>query len=84
MSRRAQLSQAANRRYLESLAAVDAETPLKDLADKLCRPVQEGSRRYRALNPFSPDDAKLLESVARGEYQITGFRNRDLRVAWHG
>jgi hypothetical protein len=84
MSRRAQLSQAANRRYLESLAAVDAETPLKDLADKLCRPVQEGSRRYRALNPFSPDDAKLLEIVARGEYQITGFRNRDLRLAWHG
>jgi hypothetical protein len=84
MSRRAQLSQAANGRYLESLAIVDAETPLKDLAEKLCRPVQQGSRRYRALNPFSPEDAKLLEIVARGEYKMTGLRNRDLRVAWHG
>jgi hypothetical protein len=84
MSRRAQLSQAANGRYLESLATVEAEIPLKDLAEKLCRPVEEGSRRYRALNPFSPEDAKLLEIVARGEYQMTGLRNRDLRVAWYG
>lgn len=84
MSRRAQLSQAANARYLERLASVDAETTLKDLAERLCRPVQDGARRYRALNPLSLEDANLLEIVARGEFQITGFRNRDLRAAWYG
>jgi len=84
MTRRSALSEAANRRYLETLGTVEADIPLKDLAEKLCSPVKEGSRRHRALNPLSSEDAKLLEIVARGEYQITGFRNRDVRVAWHG
>jgi hypothetical protein len=52
--------------------------------DKLCRPVQVGKRRIRALRPFAPDDAKLLEVVSRGEHLIKGFRNRDLRVAFYG
>jgi hypothetical protein len=84
MSRRAQLSHAANGRYLETLATIDSDTLLKDLTERLCRPVQEGARRHRALNPLSSEDARLLEIVARGEYQIAGFRNRDLRVAWYG
>ena len=33
----------------------------------------------RALNPLSPEDASLLEAVARGEYTINGFRNRDIQ-----
>jgi GTP cyclohydrolase I len=32
------------------------------------------------LNPLSPDDARLLEAVNRGEFAINGFRNRDLRA----
>jgi hypothetical protein len=84
ITRRCELSEAANRRYLQTLGTVEADTPLKDLAEKLCSPVKEGSRRHRALNPFSSGDAKLLEIVARGEYQMIGFRNRDVRVAWHG
>ena len=36
-------------------------------------------RRYRGLCPFDPQEVKLLEVVSRGEYQIAGFRNRDLR-----
>ena len=39
LSRRAQLSQSANARYLEGLGQVDAEMPLSKLTDKLCRPV---------------------------------------------
>jgi hypothetical protein len=33
----------------------------------------------RALNPFSVGDAALLATVNRGEFAISGFRNRDLR-----
>jgi len=33
----------------------------------------------RALNPLSEEDAQLLQAVNRGEFNITGFRNRDLR-----
>ena len=79
MHRRAQVSQAANERYLESLAAVEEKTPLGPLVQNLCRPIHRHNLRVRALNPFSANDARLLETVNRGEFVINGFRNRDLR-----
>lgn len=84
LARRAELSQASNGRYLEALSTITSETPLSRLTDKLCRPVEMGKRRYRALRPFDPEDAKLLEIVSRGETLITGFRNRDVREALYG
>jgi hypothetical protein len=83
--RRAQLSHSANSRYLDMLAAVDPQTPLSHLADKLCQPVYDHrGRRRRALNPLSPPDAQLLSAVIRGEHALTGFRNRDVRQALYG
>ena len=84
LSRRAKLSQAANKRYLESLGRVDVEAPLSTLTDKLCRPVFVGQRRHRGLRPFDPDEVRLLETVSRGEFEIAGFRNRDVRMALFG
>jgi len=84
LARRAKLCDAANRRYLEALSAVQAATPLKNLLVDLCRPVQRNGRRHRALNPFQEDDARLLATVARGEFLIKGFRNADLRTALWG
>lgn len=80
MHRRAEVSQKANERYLESLAAVGEKTPLGQLVQGLCRPARWKGRGVRALNPLSPADARLLETVNRGEFSINGFRNRDLRV----
>jgi hypothetical protein len=77
--RRAQISQAANNRYLEALSSVEHTEPLGEVAAKLCRPTQWQGQRVRALNPLSPEDAGLLETVNRGEFAINGFRNRDLR-----
>ena len=31
------------------------------------------------MNPCAPNDARLIETVSRGEFVINGFRNRDLR-----
>jgi hypothetical protein len=45
LHRRAEVSQAANGRYLEALAAVQDMTPLRQLAEPLCRPVPEPVRR---------------------------------------
>ena len=85
MARRAQLSHGANGRYLQALCTIDADTPLSRVADTLCRAVQdERGRRHRALNPLAPDDADLLQAVSRGEFRITGLRNRDLRQALFG
>src|SRR5436309_397147 len=45
LHRRAEVSQAANARYLEALAAVHQATPLRELAEPLCRPAPEPARR---------------------------------------
>jgi hypothetical protein len=77
--RRAEVSQAANERYLEGLAAANETTPLADLTEPLCRRVKFAGRYVRGLNPLASDDAKLLAAVNRGEFTINGFRNRDLQ-----
>jgi hypothetical protein len=82
--RLAQFCQAANDRYLESMATVEDKTVLGDLTDKLCRPTRWKGRRVRALNPLSVEDAALLEAVNRGEFTIQGVRNRELRAVLYG
>ena len=78
--RRAAVSQSANQRYLKSLAAVDETTNFGSLVEKPCQPLRWKGKRVRAMNPFSAEDARLLQTVNRGKFSINGFRNRDLRV----
>jgi hypothetical protein len=81
--RRAEVSRAANRRYLEALASVTGKTPLKTEAATVCRPVTVDGHRHRALNPWAATDGALLEAISRGEFTVAGFRNRDLRALLH-
>jgi hypothetical protein len=84
LPRRAELSQAANDRYLEALSTISADTPLSSVTDKVCRTVELNGRRHRGLRPFDPEEVRLLEAVSRGEFLISGFRNRDVRGALYG
>jgi len=77
---RAQVSQKINERYADSLATVEDKTPLAELTDALGRRTTWKGRSVRPLNPLAPDDVRLLEAVSRGEFLISGFRNRDLRA----
>lgn len=79
LHRRAQLSRAANERYLAALAAANDGTTLAEETLTLCQPVWREGRRHRALNPLNPTDAQLLQLVNDGCWLIKGFRNRDLR-----
>jgi len=74
------VSQAANDGYLAALASVEDTTPVGELASRLCRPIKRDGRLVRALNPYAPDDAGLLDAISRGEFTINGIRNRDLRL----
>ena len=82
--RRAQISRAANERYLTALAAASVITPLAEEAAKVCQPVRRDQRRHRALNPFEAADAQLLAAVNRGEWALKGFRNREIRALLFG
>jgi hypothetical protein len=79
LPRRAQVSHAANERYLNALAVVDEKTPLSKEAQSVCQSVRKEGQNYRALNPWADKDAVILQAVNRGEFVINGFRNRDLQ-----
>jgi hypothetical protein len=84
LHRRAEISRAANERYLTALAAASVTTPLAEEAAAICQAVRIQGRRYRALNPFAANDAQLLAVVNRGEWALKGFRNRELRPLLFG
>jgi hypothetical protein len=93
LRRRAEVSQAANNRLLEAQAAVSGQTSLAELTAGLCRRAQLAGReragqprpvqRFRALNPWAAEDADLLTAIARPEFALNGFRNRDLAAVWY-
>jgi len=85
LPRRAEVSEAANRRLAESLASVAEPDTLGALLAPLGQPVlTEGRRLARALNPLAGADGALLRGLAQGEFLVNGFRNRDVRAALYG
>ncbi len=78
LHRRSVVSQAANDRYLNALAALDTNTPFGELLGSECRPVKFHRQRYRGLRPWGDGDQDLLKAISRGEFALEGFRNKDL------
>ena len=70
LHRRAQVSQAANDRYLAALEPVDQSTPLGELLQPLTCPVVWKGRRVRGLRPLSVEDIALITAISRGEFTI--------------
>ena len=80
LHQRAQVSRKINERYATSLATVEESTTLGELAADLGKRQKWQGRSVRALNPLAPEDVALLEAVSRGEFLLSGFRNRDIRA----
>ena len=74
-----ELLQAANRRYLEFISVIDDDRAGTDKLNKISEPVEENQRSYRGFNFFDPDDEALFQSLGSGEFNISGFQNKDLR-----
>jgi hypothetical protein len=73
------LLSAANDRYLQFLSSIDDPTPGLKTLTKLSNSVQERQHTYRGFNLFDDDDQTLFETLCRGEWFISGIRNRTLR-----
>ncbi len=84
LQRRAQVSQAANERYLDALASVDDGATLEEHLRLVTAPATWRGQRVRALRPFAVEDMALLAGVSRGEFTINGLRNRELRAVLYG
>lgn len=70
---------ASNRRYLEFISTFDDYTDGVKNLQKVSRSVEYDDRTYKGFNFFSDDDLKLFEVLGRGEFNITGFKNKSIR-----
>lgn len=79
LRRRANISHAACKRYANAIAAgLDDKIPLQQLLASITKPASLGGKRVRAMRPLESDDFTLLKAIGRGEFNVTGFRNRDI------
>lgn len=70
---------AANNRYLEFLSAVDDHTIGHQKLEKATATVTVENRNYKGFNFFHKADKALLMVLVRGEFNIYGFRSKDIR-----
>ena len=75
----AELLRASNRRYLEFLSALDLPGVGIRQVQKVARPVREDERNFPGFNLFHGEDLDLFLALVRGEFTISGFRNRHLQ-----
>ena len=79
IKRRAEISEKCNQRYLDSLAALKNEEPFNKIISPLCSPVYYNNRRARALRPWEEFDSSILKIIGGAEFNLSGFRNKDIR-----
>jgi hypothetical protein len=70
---------AANRRYIEFISAIEDDKVGTGKLNKISQPVEDNDRSYHGFNFFDPDDDDLFQSLGSGEFNISGFQNKDLR-----
>lgn len=80
---RAAFSQQATERYLEALASLDDSTRLEELVETLEQARCTQGKRVRGLRLFG-EDSVLLATISRAEFNLHGFRNRDLQTHLYG
>ena len=84
LHRRSEVSHAANERYLDHLAAANIADTLHETASDICKRIRKNGKSHRALNPWNDEDYQTLQFLARGEHQLNGFVNKQLRETLYG
>lgn len=77
--RRAELSRKAAERYLDGFSVIDDGATLDQILARTRTATIWHGHRVRAIHPFDQDQPLLL-AIGRGEFTLTGFRNRDLQA----
>jgi len=71
---------ASNRRYLEFISSIDDRQIGHKNLNKVSQPLRKNNRNYKGFNFFNNDDIQLLLTIARGEFNIYGFKNKNIRL----
>lgn len=70
---------AANKRYLEFISAFDNKEVGRKRLEKVTSSKIENNRNYKGINFFNNEDLTILMAIVRGEFNINGFRNKNLQ-----
>jgi len=74
-----QLLLAANQRYLAFVSELSDPSSGHTALKHLAQPSVQNGRTYRGFNFFAALDERILATIARGEFTISGLRRNDLR-----
>lgn len=75
----AEILLAANTRYLAFISAIEDRTVGKKKLFKITTSKKENNRNYKGFNFFEKSDQNLLLYLTSGEFNISGFRSKDLK-----
>ena len=73
LHRRAQVSEAADARYLIALASATGSNSLHQEAAGVCQLALYHARRYRGLNPLCDQDYALLQALSQGQFILSDY-----------
>ena len=74
---------AANKRYLEFISAFDNKESGRKTLESITESKTINNRNYRGFNFFSKTDLAVLLAILRGEFNISGLRNKHLQKLLH-
>lgn len=70
----------SNKRYLEFISEIDDQKIGHKNIKRVSQPVKKNNRNYKGFNFFDPQDLELLLIIARGEFNLYGFQNKNIRA----
>ena len=77
--RYADVSKAANQRYLDAVALADLKGDNVKEIEKLCTKIKKNNRTYSGFNLLSLETELLFQAVLDGKNHINGFTNASIR-----
>jgi hypothetical protein len=77
--RYAEVSKAANERYLDAMMLADLKGTHIDEVEKICNRIRKGNRIYTGFNPLSEETELLFSAVFNGGNHINGFTNMSIK-----
>ena len=69
----------ANRRYHEFISTIEERRVGTKRVRKVTQRIENNNRGYKGFNFFDENDMKIIHILTRGEFNISGFRNKDIR-----
>jgi hypothetical protein len=70
---------AANRRYIEFISGFENKQAGRKKLEKISESKVENNRNCKGFNFFDKTDLVVLPAILSGEFNICGFRNRQLK-----